>query len=381
MMVSRYLGAALILVFVALFVVTGDTIPRYSVRYEQDCHLCHMNPTGAGERTLYASQFIAPTELAITELDPETMERLSPSLSDAVTIGADLRTLFLRDTIEEDDRFQTRRPQFENFFEMQGNLYFHLQATDRLAIYYAQGINTTSEFFGIGHYLPANGYMKVGRFMPDFGWRFADHTHFTRDYLGFFPPQHTDVGMEAGTYPGPFSFSAGVYNGNLGGINEFDDRLAAAGRGAVRWSAGPLTGSLGGSVWRNWNTQGLDLPRLATGPFASLGIGRVTWLGEIDYAETVFTGQPLRRSWFAANELTVALARGVDLTGQFDYVDPDRDRPSDARYRVGGGIEVLPLPFLEFEGWFNRYQDERAAEPGYVPEEYSQILLQLHVLY
>ena len=113
-------------------------------------------------------------------------------------------------------------------------------------------------------------------------------------------------------------------------------------------------------------------------PFVST---RVTWLGEFDYAETVQQGDALRRSWFAANELTVQLARGVDLTGQFDYVDPDRDRPSDARTRIGGGVEVLPLPFLEFEGWYNRYQDERAAESGYVPEEYSQFLLQLHVLY
>ena len=31
-----------------LAVANAYTIPRYSARYEQDCNLCHMNPSGGG---------------------------------------------------------------------------------------------------------------------------------------------------------------------------------------------------------------------------------------------------------------------------------------------------------------------------------------------
>ena len=43
-----------------LVVANGYTIPRYSARYGQDCNLCHVNPTGGGQRTTYATQYIVP---------------------------------------------------------------------------------------------------------------------------------------------------------------------------------------------------------------------------------------------------------------------------------------------------------------------------------
>ena len=167
-----------------LAVVNAYTIPRYSARYEQDCNLCHMNPTGGGQRTTYSTQYIVPKELALLGLDEETLANIDPQLSKAVTIGADARTMYFLSDLDETAILET--PPSENFFQMQGNLYVNLQMTDRFSLYFHKGLgpsSSTPEIFGLGYSLPANGWVTVGRFVPDFGWRTPDHTAFVRHYM------------------------------------------------------------------------------------------------------------------------------------------------------------------------------------------------------
>jgi hypothetical protein len=182
------------------FAVDAYSVPRYSARYDQDCNLCHVGPTGGGQRSTYATQFIVPKELALLALDDSTLADIDPQLSRTVTVGADLRTFYFASDLEDDERTTVRNSPSENFFEMQGNVYLSLQLTDRFFAHLAQGISTTAELYGLGYILPANGYVKVGRFVPDFGWRVADHTAFTGPH-GFFP-SHTDVGLEGGSVSG-----------------------------------------------------------------------------------------------------------------------------------------------------------------------------------
>ena len=50
----------------ALPALTARAVPRYSARYEQNCMLCHVNPSGGGMRSAYAVQELIPKEFLIS---------------------------------------------------------------------------------------------------------------------------------------------------------------------------------------------------------------------------------------------------------------------------------------------------------------------------
>lgn len=79
----------------AFMATQADTVPRYSARYEQNCNLCHYNPTGGGQRDLYATQYIVPEEMTLSSYDSEKATLFDPQLSESVVLGADLRTFFV----------------------------------------------------------------------------------------------------------------------------------------------------------------------------------------------------------------------------------------------------------------------------------------------
>ncbi len=67
--------------------------PRFTALYGQDCSLCHVNPAGGGLRTLYASQYLVPEELARPTATEEGLLSLNPEVTPGLTAGVDLRTL------------------------------------------------------------------------------------------------------------------------------------------------------------------------------------------------------------------------------------------------------------------------------------------------
>lgn len=105
-----------------------QALPRYTARYQQNCNLCHTNPTGGGLRGLYATQFLTPKELAGNWLEFEGELALpDPQLNESILVGADVRTLFIAGDDEDSDP--------ENFFQMQNDLYLQLSRGDRFALY------------------------------------------------------------------------------------------------------------------------------------------------------------------------------------------------------------------------------------------------------
>lgn len=164
-----------------LFVLARESlsIPRYSARYGQKCLLCHQGPTGGGMRNLYATQFLVPSEIAARPYENDSLALPDPEIARNVTIGADLRTLALYDNEHKKEN---------DFLQMEGSVHLHFQLDRRFTAYFDRGMSGNYELYGTGFVLPAGGYFKVGRFTPAYGWRFADHTMFTRADLGYFDP-------------------------------------------------------------------------------------------------------------------------------------------------------------------------------------------------
>jgi hypothetical protein len=379
---GRFWFAFLVIATAGLCLVVANayTIPRYSARYEQDCNLCHVNPAGGGQRTTYATQYIVPKEMSWLKLSDSTMAAIDPQLSKAVTIGADVRTLYMRDNLGSDDFVQTLPP--EDFFQMQGNLYLTFQLTDRFSLYFDKGMGPTSstlELFGLGYILPASGWVKVGRFTPDFGWRTPDHTAFVRQYMGFIPPFQTDVGVEAGINPGNLVLSAAVLNGNLGSTQDNDDRMELTGRAMYRMHAGKLGFAVGGSGL--WNRQ-FDREQTAGGPFGYFNFKPFTWTWEADFSKFKDLAQVTdSTSFFTSHELAVQLRQGFDLKGTIDIYDPDTDGSTGKRVRYGFGAESMLYPFVRLEAMAYLYRNLDESGISYPESEYSQFIGQVHFFY
>lgn len=358
----------LVLAAVVLCTASAQAVPRWALSYQQDCHLCHVDPSGGGMRSLYASQFLVPGELAARWLDFEAIEALpSPQVNEQITVGADFRLLYKGGSHEPGE--------IQNFFQMQGDLYLHFQLDDRWSLFLDVGQGDSREAWASAHMLPFNGYLKAGRFVPAYGWRFEDHTAYVRDGLGLAPPANSDAGIELGFYPEHLALQFGASNGRRGLPFDSDDELALNARGELRGKLGPVALAAGGSVAR----LGGAGTRLDAGPFAGLSWGRFSWLGEVDWSiadrDTPTETTSLRHS----HELAARLTRGVELIGFVDVADPDVDLASGRRLRYGGGVEALVDRHLELRGVV--VVEDFEAGSAVAPRDRAQAWLLLHLLY
>ena len=379
------LAAAVVLLAALQIARDAHALPRYSAQYRQNCTLCHINPTGGGMRTPYATQYLVPTELSMHRLGTEQLEKIQPLVSESFALGCDIRTIH--------HWTDTDRPPPElNFFQMEGNLYVRIQMESRLLAYMARGQSNTLEIFGLAHVLPWNGYVKFGRFTPAFGWKWDDHKQFTREGrtadsyqdLFFDPPANTDVGIEVGCFHRGFSVVASVINGAIGsggvpggsGV-PFDDNEELGNTAQVSYqvNAGPVGLLAGGSWWRNTEVGG---QRTAGGPFWYVNVRRLTWLGELDWSDLDF-GDTSRTALITSHEVTLRLVRGLDLRGIYNYADPDLDRQTGFRVKTGGGLDALVTPFLNLQAMVHVYRNEPGLDV--TEKTYTQSEFTFHLFY
>lgn len=359
---AAFFAAAVLLVLAR----EAGSIPRYSARYGQKCLLCHQSPTGGGMRSLYASRFLVPKEIAARPHAEASLDPPDPEISRDVAIGADLRTLAVYGDESKEEN---------NFFQMQGDVYLHFQLDRRFSAYFDRGMSGSYELFGTGYVLPSNGYFKAGRFTPAYGWRFADHTMFTRREIGFLrPPSQSDVGVEFGFFPAGASLNFAVTNGAPGLVRDTDGGRAYFARAEIRRRLGPVNVAVGAS---GFGADEEEFEPRAAGPFGYASWGPWTWVGEWDWKREGGPGGAT--AFITSHELTRRIVRGVDLRATYDFYDPDRERESGARTRAGIGIDTLPYPYLGVLAMVNYHDyDEGIDVTG---DDRVQGTLVLHFLY
>ena len=348
----------------------AGAVPRYSVRYEQNCMLCHVNPTGGGMRSAYATDELVPKELAMSPREPEVLAALDTHLNKSIRIGADFRNQFMLFSESSPEAPQ------QGFFPMQGDLLLSFQLEPRGLLYFKRGMSNTTELFYVAHLLPWGGYMKGGKFVPNYGWKFDDHTMYVREALGFMPPAHTDAGIEVGFAPKSGDITVAVVNGNRNATRDNDRRLAVAATASTRFSFGEVGAVAGASAY----TQPGILNDLNTaGLFGALTVGPFTWLGQGDLIRNDPTDGPAVSGLVTSHELTWSLRQGVEAIGTYDFFDPDRDLATGARARFGIGAKAMPRTFMAVEVLY-RHTDVQSGRdiPG---DDYDEGIFQLHLLY
>jgi hypothetical protein len=360
-------AAAIAVLAGALPVLRVGAVPRYSARYGQRCGLCHVNPSGGGMRTTYASQQLVPDEIAWRRAAAESTLVPDPQITRSLAIGADFREVY----VGSGDGARNL-----DFFQMQGDLYLAFQLDAQASLYYDRTLTDSYELFGTAYVLPLTGYVKAGRFVPSYGWKFDDHTLYVRDELGLAPPANSDVGVEIGLQPGPLDVQLALLNGARGSTLDTDNRLAQSANAIYRWSLGGVGAGLGAAGYLQSGKQS-DLK--VGGGYGYLTWRGLAWMGEVDVARREPADAERVTSLVTSHELSFLARQGLELLATYDFFDPDKNYESGAKSRWGVGLHLMPRPYLALDAAYRRTSVDDG--PALTGDDFDETVLQLHLVY
>jgi hypothetical protein len=367
-----------------LFIIDSSgslfSYPKFAAITGEKCVSCHVNPTGGGMRNKYGIK-VSRDILYWKFLEKANKEtELNTDINKSIQLGSDFRMIFI------DDQQGEGQPNFNTFFQMQADLYIHADINKYLSLSLNPGFlipNTfgnaalpvKTEIYGMIHNLPAGLYLKVGRFIPNFGIRIPEHRAYTRNFNGFYTPYAADAGFEVGIAPSLFTITAGLSNGSSKDKNgtlvqsyDFDSQKQFTTSADFRWISKKENYSfgVGGSFLTNPfkydANNNINALRQIAGGFFSVGLfKRVAILGEYDYnrldlKDSVNTRQDFNTIF---GELDVTIVQGVQAKFQFESYDPSlgiKDGPNESR-RYSIGFSFYPLTGLEIESIY-RIVDE-----------------------
>lgn len=362
--------AAICSLFLASNVIA---MPQFAASTGQPCSQCHANPTGCWMRNTYGAQYFAQMSLPVHKIAADQVTKFTPAISDNISLGADIRTLYLYREFKGDSSTRTT----STFFQMENNFYINAQLGDKFSLSYyidpSFNFFTSYQAWGMANILPFNGYVRAGRFQPSYGWRFADHTSFVRDSLGW-SATYSDPGMEIGLNPTDISFNAGLFNGNNGPA-DIDKGKSLAARLELRRKFDFLGAAVGGSYWRN----DLDSATVSMyGPFyyVSLFDGKVVYLGELDWLKNIHSDS---LKMVTTHNLFYVPIQGIWLGATYDFSDPNTKVKSGSTTRYAGVANIFPIAFMEIEPMVRYYSIDLG--PGIAKNHLTEYMMKFHFFF
>lgn len=352
-----------IVVICFLMSLTAFSLPRFAGRTGFACQSCHVNPSGGGMRSPLGLSYGREDLPVKSWQDQFGLDDYSTQINDFISYGADVR--FLSFYQKKDNPNESRA----SFFPMQADVYFNLAVSKKVNLFVnpAFGPYQRYEIFGLAKILPANGYVKLGRFTPPYGLRLDDHTSFVREASPFRNNSGQQTGIEAGFLPGKFYLMGAITNGVAG---DRDTKVAKAviGRAEGRLALGPARISFGISSYNE--ASGGSRINLLSG-FGTFSLfEKLTVLADVERIRgnsqlmSISSDRNQRNaSGRYFKQLTVLiegdypLVDGVDLKLMYDFFDPDTDVKSGTASRYSAGVEFFPFPGVEVRPLYRRTKD------------------------
>ncbi|MFI5212328.1 MAG: hypothetical protein ACHQIH_05550 [Ignavibacteria bacterium] len=360
--------------FVFMFISSiAYSYPKFAALTGEKCQSCHVNPTGGGMRNPYGVKYSKDNlYLKFWEKANKTTD-IDPQITKGIRMGTDMRMIFI------DDQTGEGSPNFNTFFQMQGDLYVNAQVSKYISVMVAPGlfipnngegsspVSTKYEIYGMVSNLPAGLYFKVGRFIPNFGIKIPEHRAYNRNYNDLYTPYASDAGIEAGIAPGLFTLTAGFSNGSSMNIDrervnafDFDNQKQVTVTGDFRWASkkSKYTFGIGGSFISNPfkydRTNNINALRQVGAGFLSIGLfERVALLAELAYNRLDLRDSFSTRSDFRTifGEMDIRLTKGVELKVQYENYDNALGikNSTTERQRYSFGAVFYPLNGLEVE--------------------------------
>ncbi len=324
--------------FTMAIIQSAEALPRFQSRTGAKCQSCHINPSGGGMRQIFGQQYGRETLPVPTWSEDLGLDDFSTKLTESISIGADVRTLFyyLQDPVKDKNAF----------YEMQGDVYLNFKLAKKVSLYVEKGLSTNNfEMFGLLNILPAQGFIKVGRFIPNFGMKVDEHRVFTRQYTGF--SQETanpyNTGVEIAFSPGPATITGGIYNSQDGVAPGIGNQKAFLGRAESIFKATEqMNIGLGANLYYK-NVGGTK--STIVGGFGSVSYGDFTVMGEVDWVKKTILGDTTAFVLYA--EADYVVTPGLDLKFIYDFYDPDKDLKTGSMSRLSFGFEFFPISGVE----------------------------------
>jgi hypothetical protein len=370
---ARNLSVAL---FLVLFTCSlSYSYPKFAAYTGAKCLDCHVNPTGGGMRNPGGVGY-SKNKLFFKFLEKQNKTtQIETQITKGISMGADMRMIFI------DDETGDGQPNFNTFFQMQGDLYVNAEVNDYISLMIAPGLYipntygpnplpTKYEIYGMVSNLPAGLYLKAGRFIPNFGIKIPEHRAYNRQFNDLYTPYASDAGLEIGISPSFFTLTAGLSNGTSrnknGQINnsfDFDNQKQFTASGDFRWAhkKRKYTFGLGGSFMTNPfkydPANNINALRQMAAGFLSIGLfERVAIMGELAYnrldiRDSVSTRSDIRTIF---GEIDIKVADGFELKFQYENFDNAlgiKNSPTE-RKRYSAGAVFYPLTGLEVESIF-----------------------------
>jgi hypothetical protein len=322
-------------------------LPRFASRTGAKCQSCHVNPAGGGMRQAFGQQYGRETLPVPTWSEDFSLDDFSTKLNDVVSVGADFRTVFYVQQIPS----STGKDSTTNnaFWEMQGDVYLNFRLAKKVNIYLDKGIYNGFEIFGLLNILPGNGYIKLGKFVPNYGTKIDDHRTFIREVTGFSAERGRAelTGAEVGFNAGQLNIMGGVFNATDGFGAGTGDKKAFLGRidGIFKLNEeGTANLGLGGNVFSTKSPAGVRTTMF--GGMGSFSYSNFSLMGEVDWVKNNVAGKTVTGivSYIEADFMATP---GVDFKAMYEFADPDVDLKTGSRSRIGIGLEFFPISGVE----------------------------------
>ncbi len=367
--------------FISCFLTQGAlAYPKFAAYTGEKCQSCHVNPAGGQIRHMGGIKY------AEDNLYMEMFKKFNKDASfdtrvgKVLQIGGDLRLgAFDIQGGRTDNEGSNSGKSLNSFFAMQGDLYVNAALGKFVDVLLNPSIQYDNypavfEMYGMLHNLPGGLYFKAGKIRPNFGIKIVEHRTYDRFY-NLFTPYNPDAGVELGISPGPFTLTAGLFNGvisnfyNNGGPTDFDtdNGKEFVASGDFRWASKKSKFTLGAgasflnnpyrlTVRPSGNTY--DAVNQIEAAFVSFGfLQRIALLGEIDFNSQKYTTdsasvKQLFNTYFGEADFRVT--SGLELKFQYEKFDNQlgTSNGDGERVRYSGGVVIYPLQGFEVEAMY-----------------------------
>ncbi len=337
------------LLFNILFISSSVlALPRFAVRFNDRCIDCHVNPTGGIVRNEDGWYY---GKLPMSMISPREKEiTLSPKLSDNISFGLDMRGQFLYSQEKSRTDFQ----------DMTGAIYSNVKLSEKIDIVtrydFVQGI---WEAYGVARILPMNGYIKGGKFQPNFGIRIDDHTAYIKggDFALLrdggihglkYDPYYLETGLEVGMYYEDIAFlTASVGRPSTQFTFQSDPSFT------TRLEITPTSGKFGlmfGGSYSNSKQRTNTFPASYNnsnlyGGFIGIGYDRFSLLAEYDIADNYIAEDITSSALMLKAAFLIQV--GLEAIVRYDRFDPDNNIDKDDLGHLIVGLEFFPYSFVE----------------------------------
>ncbi len=369
-------GAVALLGWLTLAAGTLRAEPYMAVRDGYKCSACHVNKTGGGARTDYATIYMQTRLAAGPGFGTEsggarTTDAGQGRAGSSLAFGADVRlaaistnmdhaattTTFGRPTDCESCHASTANGTGEAGGGKVAEAFMRFQPVPDVAtiVYSASLVPTaaTRDFYGMIEQLPLEGYVKAGTFkLPnglqntwDYPFQHASQGGY-QGLVGFETVYAT--GLEVGFEPGPFSFALSVTNPDDLKKNATEKRyfLTASAVGRV------------GLIGINYaqDPQSTTLIRTLTSGFLGTSFGRFTVLGQMDQIDDKDSAASTTTSQQAGlAEVDYLVKRGHNVKYVYEVRDPSTAHTGDVRDRHSLIYEPFFTPYLQGRVGYRKY--------------------------